>query len=185
MGSMFFFQNIFMIKRMKLNKWKHDLNMINAIITQLFFEKIWAFFNKGWKWSCTQSIVYNNKNNDDAFDVTCHRTLCAYSGYACNYFRFLFSFHINQMTDDYLAYCKQPFSWCNFFAYLFTCLKYTFKYLHTQFDVVVILYWGDAFLCGNCLPRVDEHYYKAELNYILHFFNNMLLKIIKLQTYST
>ena len=26
----------------------------------------------------------------------------------------------------------------------------------TQYDVVVILYWGDAFLCGNCLPQVDE-----------------------------
>ena len=31
----------------------------------------------------------------------------------------------------------------------------------TQFDVVVILYWGDAFLCGNFLPQVDKPYYKA------------------------
>ena len=25
-----------------------------------------------------------------------------------------------------------------------------------QYDVVIILYWGNAFLYGNCLPQVDE-----------------------------
>ena len=33
--------------------------------------------------------------------------------------------------------------------------------VYTQFDVVVILYWGDAFLCGNFLPQVNEPCYKA------------------------
>ena len=45
--------------------------------------------------------------------------------------------------------------------------------VYTQFDVVVILYWGDAFLWGNCLPQVDEPW-KYKIQHRKHAEEKML-----------
>ena len=49
----------------------------------------------------------------------------------------------------------------------------TYIYKITQFDVVVILYWGDAFLCGNFLPQVDEPW-KYKIQHRKHAKEKML-----------
>ena len=46
-------------------------------------------------------------------------------------------------------------------------------YILSQFDVVVILYWGDAFLCGNFLPQVDEPW-KYKIQHRKHAKEKML-----------